>query len=1172
MSNCFDRTARAPRGQVPFESLEARVMMDASYQYSGQESFLKLPTDRLGGVGANANIVVLDDLNGDGVKEIAASGIASAKDQFGVTRNFGVVRLFDGKDGTLIRELTNTKDHSDTSFGNLMVLGEDQDSDGTRDLIVSDFNAVTNGGAGTIRVFSSRSGLQLTAFSVNNSNSSLGTFASVGDLDGDGEGDLVISGVFPTQVAGNPVLLRAYSARTGSLIWESAPASGTNYYDPQRVMSAIVPVGDLNGDGKGDLLVGGDDLDRAPGVLGAVFLLSGSNGSLLRAWKVGTITNVAGNRVAFLGDVNSDGIGDFAVVSYDRDTTTGTLAAKVSVYSLNDSNLSTPIWVKESIPWTKESGLSQIGFATVGDFNGDGVNDLGIMANPSLRQSTLQIRSGRNGVVLHEFTGTEVVSDWGRTTGNIFFGSSIAVGDLDGDGFNELLVGGQQGESPREGKATTNPFITIVPLMQFETPIVTRVNSAGIAFGTIRGQDFVTVDGVVTIAAKLRGALVTDRVSDANTLGVVIGSTGGLNAGDFILDSGVRTLLANLPQVDQLSTNAGFRPKPAGTYTQFKNSRLASNARGGLVEVWRENPGETAVQTTWLLRRNANDSGYELVYLFDGTPGGISADGRTFSVSGTEGVIDATSWFISERPVGLTGLVPSLFPVPGGVDITAVTAAGFVGVRRTDHKAVVGYFNSPLDGVDLQMADLDQVDGIDAAPISVDRNLDAFASITADGKTHAVLFAHNLVTGWTPIDLAGQDWLRGPSFHDGSESLTPLALSPFGRLYALHDADAFSLDQRVLVGSNEIDSARILADSPVGKSGTAIVGFNGFGELVYYRRESAGDAWSVVELPLPVGALVSGAVVWENGVALATDQGVLRLARNSAGSWETRNLTTSVTGATAITRSIRLVRENDGTLLIAGVNSENEVVFYDSKAANPDERTAWGFENLSHTVLTRFEIADPDLHGDLVTYVTPWNGLNIAGLNADGEPVVFWTAPGLDGWRFTNLADSQEDPTKARGFERLAVNVLPWGGIGLTDSDSSLRTVWWAPSLGGEWRFVALADAVVDSARPILVKESVVGYSTSWGGQNIAGVDAKGRLWVYWWSPQSGKWYADSLQIAVPAFKDRRFSPRVSAYASGGGTPMALTVVDMDQHVVHLSFAPATGWAATDATAEIERA
>lgn len=1156
------------------ETLEPRVMMDASYLYNGQESFLKLPTDRLGGVGANTNITILDDLDGDGTKEIAASGTIPITHENGSVSFDGVVRVLSGRDGHVLREL-RTPNLNNSLFGSVLALCDDLDSDGARDLVVSDFAATTNDVLGTVRVFSARSGLQITAFAVGNKEFSRGTFATVGDLNGDGKTDLVVSDVFPNQIGGKTVLLRAFSIQSGTMLWESAPAAGTAYGTAQHFLSTVLDVGDQTGDGKPDVLVGDDDLADA---LGAVFLVSGANGALVRAWPLGTPTNVAGNRLAYLGDVNADGHGDFAVVSYERTTGSTVPLAKISVFSLNTSSLATPIWVKENIPWTNESGETQIAFKAIDDFNHDGVADLAVMADPSSPQSTLQIRSGRNGALIQEITGTSVISDRGRTTGNVFFGSSVASGDLDGDGFNELLVGVQQAESPREGKSATNPFVAVIPLMKFETPVVARVNAAGVAFGTIAGRDFVTVDGLVTPVSAIKGLLVNDFIIDRNNLDVAIGG-GTADGPAFILDHGTRIELSTLATVDQLSTNPGFISKPAGVYTMPTALKLASHARAALVKVLRDG----TIATTWLLRRNSADTAYELVYVTDGEPGAISPDGKAFAVNRVnDGVGGTVSWVVRFVPEPASSWA---ITTNAGINVTSlVSSSAFAGIWTAGDnigRPLVAYETGTGQQGRLVTVTLPTVNGIDLAVIAVDRALDILASYTADSVSHAVLLVR-VPSGtaeadtWTVTDLGAQDWLRAPDFHDKSENLIPLALAPSGRIFAVHDGSAFMLGQRAALGPAQLDPSQVLATAPIGDSGTVIVGLNDFGELLYFRRESDSTPWTVEELPL--GSIASnpriyGAVAWDDQAAIATDQGVVQLARLSGGGWEVLNIATLLPESTPkITSNFKLLRNNRGIPYLVGVTDANEIVYLVNFGAQTGTSRDWAFVNITSEVRDGFGLPDPNLQGELITYVTPWDGLNIARVNGQGEPVVYWTAPGLIGWRLSNLASAVADPSLARGFERIVANVLPWGGIGITSADAQLRTVWWAPGLGGTWQFASLVDAVTDGPRPTLVKDSVVAYSTTWGGQNITGIDANGRLWVYWWSPQSNRWAADSLQSAVPAFEGRTFTSRTSAYSVNvpAQTPMAVTAIDTFGHAVHLSFNVTTGWQGADATDEWE--
>ena len=884
-----------------------------------------------------------------------------------------------------------------------------------RDLIVPDYFFGTNV---SIHTYSAKTGSQISMFSLDVASSALtnGTFAGVGDINGDGEPDIIVSGLFPTQVGGNNVLLRAYFARTGTLFWGSAPAPGSNYF-LHRLMSTIIPVGDINGDGRTDILVGGDDLGAAPDALGAVFLISGINGSVIRAWQVGTSTNVAGNRIAYLGDVDADGTGDFAVVGYERTSDITAPTAKITVYSLKNSSLVTSVWVQENISWTNETGLNQIGFKAIGDFNNDGVADLAVMADPSSRQSSLQIRSGRNGAMIQEIAGTSVVADRGRTTGTIFFGSSVASADLDGDRFSELLVGVQQAESPREGKGSVNPYITIISCMKFREPIVTSVNAAGVVFGTVDEKPFVTVNGVATTFAELRGLIANDTIFDRNNLGIAIGTNTAGDGSGFILDSSVRIELSTLARIDQFIVGStDFLIKPAGTYTFPIALKLASNAKAELVKIVRDG----TIATTWLLRRNAANTDYELVYLFDGEPGAISANGRSFGINGAG---SDPSRFVTERSTLGTFDNYNAYSRPG-IDFIAVSRDGLAAVHRSDSAAVAGYFSfmrRPLE--ELFVDELPQVDGLTVTPISRDDvTADILASITTADGPQAVLFSPTshfdgpLI--WSVTKPTTQDWRHSPDFHTKSETTRRLAIGAFGRIYALHDGSLFSLSHLRLanVGAPEVDPSQILATTPIGESGSVIVGRSDLGEILYYRRENEAAQWKVIAFsPNSVSSwfdftTVHGAVAWGDGAALATDRGVIQLARKADGTWDAVNIADLFSkDLPTITRGFGLIRDNDGYIYLTGLTDANELIYFHSRSPNPDINTLWTTANLTREVREAFGVADLDLRGDLVTYVTPWNGLNL-----DGEPVVYWTALGLDGWRFTNLAQSQEDHTPQR--------------------------------------------------------------------------------------------------------------------------------------------------------------
>src|SRR6185295_16995485 len=83
---------------------------------------------------------------------------------------------------------------------------------------------------------------------------------------------------------------------------------------------AVAGVGDLNGDGKSDFIIGAPYAD--PGGLtdgGSAYVYSGATGALLYQKDGTALGDNFGNAVAGVGDVNGDGVADFMVGAQTAD-------------------------------------------------------------------------------------------------------------------------------------------------------------------------------------------------------------------------------------------------------------------------------------------------------------------------------------------------------------------------------------------------------------------------------------------------------------------------------------------------------------------------------------------------------------------------------------------------------------------------------------------------------------------------------------------------------------------------------------------------------------------------------------------------------------------------------------------------------------------------------------
>ena len=222
-----------------------------------------------------------------------------------------------------------------------------------------------------------------------------------------------------------------------------------------RIFAAL---GDLNGDGVGDVAVGTPmDPDKSNGEVW--ILLLKEDGSILHAHNLAVEGLRRGDEfgiaVEGLGDLDGDGIVDLAVGA-DRDDEAGVNQGAVYICFLNDDGTLKAYQkiVSNSAGFTgylDNEDRMGISLANVGDMNGDTIPDLAVGAylddDESKDKGAIYIMYlNRDGTVKDNHKISQTSRNFeGQLRGQYHWAWSVsALGDLNEDGRNDLLVSGHK--------------------------------------------------------------------------------------------------------------------------------------------------------------------------------------------------------------------------------------------------------------------------------------------------------------------------------------------------------------------------------------------------------------------------------------------------------------------------------------------------------------------------------------------------------------------------------------------------------------------------------------------------------------------------------------------------------------------------------------------------------
>ncbi|MEO8217870.1 MAG: PKD domain-containing protein [Acidobacteriota bacterium] len=389
------------------------------------------------------NVVAsIADVNGDGVSDFAVGAPGADR-----------VDVFSGATRLLIRQISDPENAPGNRFGFAVVAAGDVNGDGIGDIAVG---APGNNmivplpcilppaecppkppSQGRVFLFSGANGSLIRKLVPPQPFDFLElgfALASPGDVSGDGISDLVVGA--PTRLANKLSQIFAFSGANGSLLWVTA--------QPNQPLasfgSSLASIGDINSDGRRDLIVGEPFYTIGGSLVGRAHVLSSLDGSTIRTHDnpLGSAGKVFALTAAGIGDQNGDGREDYAISDPGLSIVYLFSGANGSVLGSIDS------------PAASSSDFFGFDLASSDDRDGDGKRDLWAGAPKS---GKVYLVNGTGALLLTVNDPTA-----GPAADSLGFGWSLdATPDLGGDFRGDLLIG-----EPAQDSASGRAYVLLV--------------------------------------------------------------------------------------------------------------------------------------------------------------------------------------------------------------------------------------------------------------------------------------------------------------------------------------------------------------------------------------------------------------------------------------------------------------------------------------------------------------------------------------------------------------------------------------------------------------------------------------------------------------------------------------------------------------------------------------